>query len=70
MKKTKEDILNILNSLSEDDIKRMAYSFLRIREHIWREFDDSINSEKRTREKLRLEIAKKYITKWSQEYGN
>ena len=48
----------------------MAYSFLKIKEHIWREFDDSFTSEKRTREKLRLEIAKKYIIKWSEEYEN
>lgn len=69
MKKTREEIVNYLDSLTEREIKQMAYGFARIKEHIWREFanaDDT--SESRRREKFRLRIAQKHITNWYNEF--
>ena len=67
MKRDRNYIVNYLNSLPESELKKMAYAFFRIKEHIWREFDDN-NSEVRKREKIRLKIAQKHITQWFNEY--
>ena len=67
MKKNKTDLIKILDSSSLEEIKQMAFAFLRIKEHIWREFENSF-SEKRTRETMRLKIAQKHITNWFKEY--
>jgi hypothetical protein len=45
----------------------MSFAFLRIKEHIWREFDE-VKTESRKREQLRLKIAQKHITNWYNEY--
>jgi DNA repair photolyase len=69
MKKSKEDLMNEINSSTEEELKKMAYGFLRIKEHIWREFanaDDT--SESRRRERSRLKIAQKHITNWYNEF--
>ena len=66
-KRSKEDIVNEINLCSIDDLKKMSFAFLRIKEHIWREFNE-INTEFRKREQLRLKIAQKHITNWYNEY--
>jgi hypothetical protein len=69
MKKSKENILEELDGMSADELRQNAFAFLRIKEHIWREFEKSV-SENRIREKLRLKIAQKHITCWFNEYKN
>jgi hypothetical protein len=69
MKKTREQLASEVDSLSDQDLKKMAYVFLKIKEHIWREFSDPSNdSESRRREKFRLKVAQKHITNWYNEY--
>lgn len=67
MKKTKESLLEEIDKMSADEIKQHAFAYLRIKEHIWREFEKSV-SENRIREKLRLKIAQKHISLWFNEY--
>ena len=69
MKKSREELIEQINLSNLEDLKKMAYGFLRIKEHIWREFanaDDT--SESRRREKSRLKIAQKHITNWYNEF--
>jgi DNA repair photolyase len=68
MKKSKEDLLEQVNSSTDEELRRMAFAFLRIREHIWREFETLEKSESRKREKSRLKIAQKHITNWYNEF--
>lgn len=69
MKKEKSEILKEINLLSHDELKRLAFAFLRIKEHIWQEnISPSKSEEYRKREKLRLKIAQKHITTWYNEY--
>lgn len=68
MKKSREELIEQINLSSLEDLKKMAYGFLRIKEHIWREFSQIDNSESRRREKSRLKIAQKHITNWYNEY--
>lgn len=69
MKKTKEEIISFLDSCPQEDLKKMAFTFLRIKEHIWREFEQCGNEyEKRSRETMRLKIAQKHINNWYNEY--
>jgi hypothetical protein len=53
--------------MSLEEVKQHAFAYLRIKEHIWREFEKSV-SENRTREKLRLKVAQKHISFWFNEY--
>jgi hypothetical protein len=67
MKRTNESIINELDGMSVDELRQHAFAYLRIKEHIWREFEKSV-SENRIREKLRLKIAQKHISFWFNEY--
>jgi DNA repair photolyase len=69
MKKTKEELLEKINSLSFDNVRQLAYAFLRIEEQVWRTFDEN-NSETRSREQARLKIAQKHISNYLKEYSN
>ena len=68
MKRSKENILKEINSMSFEELKQNTFAFLRIKEHIWREFEKT-TSENRIREKLRLKIAQKHILTWFNEYN-
>jgi hypothetical protein len=68
MKKSREDLLQQINYSTEEEVRRMAFAFLRIKEHIWREFETLDDSESRKREKFRLKIAQKHITNWYNEF--
>jgi hypothetical protein len=64
--KTRDELLSSVNSLSEDELKRMAFTYLQILDHI----DYHLNSgkEERTREKMRLLIAQKNIQRFYNNY--
>ena len=64
--KTRDELLSSVNSLSEDELKRMAFTYLQILDHI----DYHLNSgkEERAREKMRLLIAQKNIQRFYNNY--
>jgi len=66
-KRTNDSIREEINEMSLEEVKQHAFAYLRIKEHIWREFEKSV-SENRTREKLRLKVAQKHISFWFNEY--
>jgi hypothetical protein len=67
-KRTKDSIKEEIDKMSFEQVKQHAFAFLRIKEHIWREFEKS-SSENRIREKLRLKVAQKHISFWFNEYS-
>jgi hypothetical protein len=62
--KEREEVLKIIDSCSEAQLKRMAFVHYRLVEHLL----SSQEKETRHREKARLKIALKLVNKWSNEY--
>jgi hypothetical protein len=62
--KEREEVLKIIDSCSETQLKRMAFVHYRLVEHLL----SSQEKETRDREKARLKIALKLVNKWSNEY--
>jgi hypothetical protein len=64
--KLKKELFKEIDSHSDNEIKRMAFVYKRLTEHLLLAGE----KETRTREKARIKIALKLIDKWSNEYDN
>lgn len=66
MKKTKQEVLDIISSYPIEELKKTSFMAFRLVEHLL----NAQKTEKRDREKARLKIALSLINKWLNEYGN
>ena len=66
MKKSKEEILNIIYNLSLKELSKMSFMAFRLIEHL----KEAQKVEKRDREKARIKIALGLTEKWLNEYEN
>lgn len=64
MKINKDKILKEINSLSLEELKAFSFAFLKILDHV----NSASKNETRKREKARLIIAKKFISKCQDDY--
>lgn len=64
--KTKEELLLEINNSSQEELVRMAFGYLKVKDHI--ESNLISNKEERTREKMRLLIAKRTLERFYNSY--
>ena len=64
MKKTRESILSELDTYTHDDLRRAAFVYLKIVNHL----EDAAEKESRLREITRIKIAQKHLAIYNKEY--
>ena len=60
--KTKDELLLEINNSSQEELIRMAFTYLKVKDHI--EYNLTSDKEDRTREKMRLLIAKRTLERF------